>query len=91
MKLSEPLVKRVAFGDLASVQAVTRVNAEQAPKRVMQEPTRRYRGKAEANGETRAIELQWTCRGNGDGMQATGNSETREAPPVAAIEPTGIS
>ncbi len=28
------------FGDLASVQAVTRVNAEQASKRLMQEPTR---------------------------------------------------
>ena len=27
-------------GDLASVQAVTEVNAEQAPKTVMQEPTR---------------------------------------------------
>ena len=29
------------YGDLASVQAVTTVNAEQAPKPVMQEPTRR--------------------------------------------------
>jgi hypothetical protein len=28
------------IGDSASLQAVTRVNAEQAPKRLMQEPTR---------------------------------------------------
>ena len=28
------------MGDLASMQAETRVNAEQASKRVMQEPTR---------------------------------------------------
>ena len=28
------------LGDSASVQAVTRVNAEQAPKQIMQEPTR---------------------------------------------------
>ena len=27
-------------GDSASIEAVTRVNAEQAPKRLMQEPTR---------------------------------------------------
>ena len=38
-KLLKPPVKRVALGDLASLQAVTRVNAVQAPKRVMQEPT----------------------------------------------------
>jgi len=29
------------LGDLASMQAVTRVNAEQASKRLMQEPTHR--------------------------------------------------
>ena len=32
--------ERITFGDLASRQAVTRVNVEQASKRVMQEPTR---------------------------------------------------
>src|SRR3954451_2413234 len=32
------------LGDPASRQAVTRVNAEQAPKRAMWEPTRRRRG-----------------------------------------------
>ena len=32
------------LGDLASMQAVTRVNAEQASKRLMQEPTHRVFG-----------------------------------------------
>ncbi len=39
-KSSEPLTQRVAFGDSASRQAVTRVNAEQASKDVMWKPTR---------------------------------------------------
>jgi hypothetical protein len=38
-KPSEPPVQRVAFGDLVSLQVVTRVNAEQASKLVMQELT----------------------------------------------------
>jgi hypothetical protein len=38
-KPSEPPVQKVAQGDLASLQVVTRVNAEQASKNVMQEPT----------------------------------------------------
>ena len=33
MKLPEPLMERVASGDLASVQAVKKMNAAQAPKR----------------------------------------------------------
>jgi hypothetical protein len=46
-KSLKPLVKRVTtYGDSASVQAVTRVNAEQASKRTMRGPTRRpYRGR----------------------------------------------
>ena len=39
-KLLKPSVERVALGDSASAQAVTRVNAEQASKRVTREPTR---------------------------------------------------
>jgi hypothetical protein len=35
----KPLVERVAYGDSASLQVVTRVNAEQASKLVMQELT----------------------------------------------------
>jgi hypothetical protein len=44
MKLLKPWMERVASGDLASVQAVMKVNAEQAPKRRMQEPTHRSYG-----------------------------------------------
>jgi len=40
-KRLKPSVKRVTkYGDSASVQAVTRVNAEQASKRTMRRPTR---------------------------------------------------
>jgi hypothetical protein len=35
----KPPVERVALGDSASLQVVTRVNAEQASKLLMQEPT----------------------------------------------------
>ncbi len=42
----KPLVKRVALGDPASRQAVTKVNAEQASKRIMQELTRRHFGES---------------------------------------------
>jgi len=40
----EALRCRGSLGDLASMQAVTRVNAEQAPKGVMREPTRLQNG-----------------------------------------------
>ena len=36
---TKPLVERVATGDSASMQVVTRVNAEQASRRVMRTPT----------------------------------------------------
>ena len=39
-KLLKPLMKRVAIGDPARMQAVTKVNVEQASKRVMRKPTR---------------------------------------------------
>jgi len=46
-KWLKPSDKRVTkYGDSASVQAVTRVNAEQASKRTMRRPTRQpYRGR----------------------------------------------
>jgi hypothetical protein len=46
-KRLKPSVKRVTkYGDGASVQAVTRVNAEQTSKRSMHRPTRQpYRGR----------------------------------------------
>jgi hypothetical protein len=67
-------------GDLASVQAVTRVNAEQASKRAMRKPTR------QRNGEGRRCwnpawpgplgksgMIQRFRRGNGDGMHIEGD------------------
>jgi hypothetical protein len=52
-KWLKPSDKRVTkYGDSASVQAVTRVNAEQAPKRSMRRPTRQpYRGRLTRLGE----------------------------------------
>src|SRR5215467_10368305 len=52
------------------MQAVTRVNAEPASKRLTQEPTRRVMGRAAADGTVRANKDHQTCRGNGDGKQA---------------------
>ena len=64
-------------GELASRQAVTRVNAEQARKRAMQEPILPQWEKAEAEGTARANGFHQTCRGSGDGMPA---EETRGNP-----------
>ena len=52
-KWLKPSAKRVTkYGDSASVQAVTRVNAEQASKRTMRRPTRLpYRGRLTRRGE----------------------------------------
>ena len=52
-KWLKPSVMRVTkYGDSASVQAVTRVNAEQASKRTMRRPTREpYRGRLIRLGE----------------------------------------
>ena len=59
------------LGDSASRQAVTRVNAEQASKRIMWEPTRREYGEGRRRwGRGRANEPQRSHRGNGDGMSA---------------------
>jgi len=58
MKRLKPSVKRVTkYGDSASVQAVTRVNAEQASKRTMHRPTRRpFRGRLiRRNGSSKAV------------------------------------
>ena len=51
-KWLKPSGKRVTkYGDSASVQTITRVNAEQASKRTMRRPTRTpYRGRAEITG-----------------------------------------
>jgi hypothetical protein len=70
-------------GDLASMPAVTRVNAEQASKRLTQETTRRVVGRAAADGTVRANEAHQTCRGNGAG-QACKVGQQHEAPAVIA-------
>src|SRR5271166_373230 len=43
-------MERVALGDSASRQAVTRVNAEQASKRIMWEPTQQRDGEGRRHG-----------------------------------------
>src|ERR1700678_3061092 len=47
---SELSMERAASGGSASRQAVTRVNAEQAPKLVMWEPTRHCHGEGRCHG-----------------------------------------
>ncbi len=71
-KLLKPSVKRVALGDSASMQAVTKVNAEQAPKIITQELTRRKYGEGRSRWESTSEQSQRSCRGIGDGMQTQG-------------------
>ncbi len=65
------------LGGSASVQAVTRVNAEQASKRVTRGPTRLNHGEGCHHGvpssraeeaESTSDQAPWPRRGNGDGM-----------------------
>ena len=71
-KLLKPLVQRVALGDLASLQVVTRVNAVQASEKLMQELTRRNFGGSGNQWERTSEPAHWSCRGSGDGMQTQG-------------------
>ena len=82
------------FGDSASRQAVTRVNAEQASKRVMWEPTRLHiRGRPPSLGNwgaypSRSDTNQGSHRGNGDGMSAHGDPTQHGKPQaVGARDP----
>ena len=73
------------LGASASRQAVTRVNAEQAPKGLTWEPTRRENGEGRrhwgSGGHTpRSDANQWSHRGSGDGMPGRRSDATREAP-----------
>jgi hypothetical protein len=79
-KLLKPPVQRVASGDLASLQAVTRVNAVQAPKRVMQEPTRRESREGRRRWERTSERAHRSCRGIGDGMQTKGTRRNAGSP-----------
>jgi hypothetical protein len=83
--LPKPSMERVALGDSASRQAVTRVNAEQASKQEMWEPTQQRYGEGRCHrflpGE-RHDSLLWSHRGNGDGMSALGD-RTQHGKPQA--------
>ena len=67
-------------GDLVSMQAVTRVNAEQASKRVVQGPTRLNYGEGRRRWNSMSEQVHRSCRGNGDGMQATGTGRNTGSP-----------
>jgi hypothetical protein len=56
------------------------VNAEQASKSLMQEPTLRTLGKADADEKVRANQSHQSCRGNGDGMYAKGTRRNTGSP-----------
>ena len=69
------------FGDCASVQAATQVNAEQTSKRTMCRPTRQWnRGRLIRLGETSEEYTQLLHRGSGGSMYTRKARATREAP-----------
>src|SRR5215469_8742371 len=70
-KLLKPSGKG-SHGDSVSMQVVTRVNAEQASKRAMQEPTQLDLGEGRSRWNGTSERVPRSCRGSGDGMQATG-------------------
>ena len=69
------------IGDSASVQAVTRVNAEQTSKRTMRRPTRQpFRGRLIRLGDRAKRYAQPLRRGSGDSMYTRKAHATRETP-----------
>ena len=79
-KWLKPSISVSRIGDSASVQAATRVNAEQASKRTMRRPIRQpFRGRLirlDGMSETDAQSLR---RGSGDSMYTRKAYATREA------------
>src|ERR1700760_3264233 len=68
-KWLKPTISVSRMGDSASVQAATRVNAEQASKRTMCRPTRRpFRGRLTRLGEISEEYAQPLHRGSGGSM-----------------------
>jgi len=59
-------------GDSVSMQALTRVNAEQASKLLTREPTRHISGEGRRRWNSTSEQVHRARRGSGDGMQATG-------------------
>ena len=80
-KWLKPSISVSRIGDSASVQAATRVNAEQASKRTMCRPTRPpYRGRLIRSGEMSEDDAQPLHRGTGGGMDTRKAHATRETP-----------
>ncbi len=80
-KWLKPSISVSRIGDSASVQAATRVNAEQASKRTMCRPTRLpYRGRLIRPGWESEDDAQPLHRGIGGSMYTRKAYATREAP-----------
>src|SRR5438876_1617706 len=89
-KWLKPSISVSRIGDSASVQAATRVNAEQASKRTMCRPTRLpYRGRLKWLGELSEDYAPLLHRGIGGGMYTRKAYATREAPWRGQQCPTG--
>src|SRR3979490_1111038 len=80
-KWLKPSISVSRIGGSASVQAATRVNAEQASKRTMCRPTRRpFRGRLKWLGELSEDYAPLLHRGIGGGMYTRKAYAPREAP-----------
>jgi hypothetical protein len=80
-KWLKPSISVSRIGDSASVQAVTRVNAEQVSKRTMRRSTRQpFRGRLIRLDEMSEGYVQTLRRGSGGGMYTRKAYATREAP-----------
>ena len=80
-KWLKPSISVSQIGDSASVQAATRVNAEQSSKRTMRRSTRqRYRGRLLRLGEMSDDDAQPLHRGSGGSTYTRKAHATREAP-----------
>ena len=78
-KWLKPSISVSRIGDSASVQAVTRVNAEQSSKRTMRRPTRQpFRGRLIRLGEQSEEYAQPLRRGSGDSMYTRKAYATRK-------------
>ena len=80
-KWLKPSISVSRIGDSASVQAATRVNAEQASKRTMRRPTRQpFRGRLIRRDGMSETDAQSLRRGSGGSMYTRKAHATREAP-----------
>ena len=80
-KWLKPSISVSRTGDSASVQAATRVNAEQSSKRTMRGSTRQpYRGRLIRLDEMSERYVQTLRRGRGGGMPTRKAYATRETP-----------